>query len=378
MSKFGFLVPRSTLYPGLSFDLLEGIKTGMAHRGLTDVSFTVENIGFGTEPTEVHEKAEKLLLQGVDVVIAFMERRLGDEVAPLFVAANRLLFVLDVLGDVDPFTNRSTTGQPVFYHSLQTSLGCWLTARAAADEQKGSAIMATSFYDAGYPACQVAAQQGLHAEGGQTAQYFISSHRPELFSLDNIQTTLNNATVNAITALFCGDLGALFLKHYQSIQNQVPVYASPFLLEEQWLSTVEGTVNGITGFVAWSEHLDLPANRAFIEAIRRVGRQPTIFSMLAWEGGLILADWLATSSPTDFSRLTTIRLDGPRGPIAFDAATHFSFGPFYRTTIVTDETGKCRLGELAQVDDLETERQRWLSTIPQGETTGWRNQYLCI
>lgn len=376
MIHFGFLVPRSTLYPSLSFELIDGLKAGLAHRGLKDITLSIEYIGFGIESGDVYEKAQKLLFQGVDAVIGFIGRRLGDELAPLFGAANRLLLVLDPLGSVLP--GSPSTSQPVFYHSLHTCLGTWLAAHTAATEQGPRCILATSFYEAGYPTLQNSAQQSLIQAGGQTAQYFVSTHQPEKFTLAPLQPTLANSAASALIGLFCGDLGTLFLKQYQQTPNRVPAYVSPFLLEEQWLSTVDSPVENITGYVAWGQHLDRPENHTFREAMHQIGRKATIFSMLAWEGGLILADWRNNSTLTDFSRLPTMQVVGPRGLITFDPSTHYSFGPFYQTSVITDSAGTCALGALRPYEQLDIQRTRWLAQLTDDPMTGWRNQYLCI
>lgn len=60
MLSIGILTPRSTLYPALTFDILNGLKTSLAHSNISnDITLVTENIGFGTDEAEIYTKAEK-------------------------------------------------------------------------------------------------------------------------------------------------------------------------------------------------------------------------------------------------------------------------------------------------------------------------------
>ena len=96
MQTIGILLPRSTYYQTIGFDLFEGLRSGLRHLGRSDIKIITENIGFGAEKQQCYRSAEKLLLEeNVSVVIAYIGHRTAQLLRPLFLAANKMLIVLD-------------------------------------------------------------------------------------------------------------------------------------------------------------------------------------------------------------------------------------------------------------------------------------------
>lgn len=381
MTKIGLLLPHSTLYPSLSFDIAEGLKAGLASAGLKHISWTIEGIGFGTDADELLTKAQKLLLQEeVDVVIGMMHRRMAEGLAPLFNSANRLLLLLDVAGD---FFVGAEPAPTVFYHSLQASLGCRLTGRKAVEAGARGVIQASSFYDAGYLQ-GYAFSQGITTNGGQVLQYFVSSHIPEQVNVQQLQDGITKDDAQAVTALYAGDLAEQFYQLYPALPRQLPLWVSPMMLEEQMLSRVSFGLEGIRGHVAWSEQLESNENDNYKEAIRSRGRQPNIFSVLGFEGGMIAACHLMgfkdkdQPSSEDFKQLESMSFRGPRGLVQFNPDTHYSFGQQYAATVVPDAQGRCRLAALVPEPAVDRDFNAFRSEAPPLTHTGWHNSYLCI
>lgn len=380
MAKIGLLLPHSTLYPSLSFDVMEGVKAGLEGAGFRNSQWVFEGIGFGTNADELLAKSQKLLLQeGVDLVIGMMHRRMVEHIAPLFTSAKRLLLVLDIIGEFFVDSNPAPT---VFYHSLQACLSCRLAGRKAGEAGASGLIQASSFYDAGYLQGYSLAQ-GLEAKGGQVVQYFVSSHIPEQVNLQGLQAGIEKEEAQAVSALYAGDLAEQFYELYQRLPRQLPLWVSPMLLEEELLGRVS-FLEGVRGYVAWSERLETDTNKAFKEIIQGRGRQPNLFSVLGFEGGLIVARHLqgfsekGYSRPEDFEELKRMMFSGPRGTIQFNADTHYSFGQQYAATLVPDEHGHCRLAELLPEPSADQEFCAFRAEPAPLAHTGWHNSYLCI
>ncbi len=49
MQTIGLLLPRSTYYTGLSFDIFEGVRSSLKQLQRDDIRIVTENIGFGTD-----------------------------------------------------------------------------------------------------------------------------------------------------------------------------------------------------------------------------------------------------------------------------------------------------------------------------------------
>ncbi|WP_020602392.1 ABC transporter substrate-binding protein [Spirosoma spitsbergense] len=379
MATIGLLLPHSTLYPTLSFDLLEGIKAGLADALITNLTWVVESIGFGTDVEELRGKAQKLLMQdSADLVVGMMSRRMAEQVAPTFTAANRLLLVLDVLGD---FFSSVSAAPTVFYHSLQSCLYSRLTARKAVESGATRVIQAMSFYDAGYLQGYAVAQ-GVETSGGQIVQYAVSSHIPAQVNLQNLQDGLTSA--QAVVAQYAGDMAGQFYQLYATLSNQLPLWAGPMLLEEQMLATVPFGLENVRGYVAWSGQLETANNDTFKASMRRRGREPNLFSMLAYEAGFIVADYLRSVEPTgyptpaDFDRLKTLSFNGPRGQVTFDPNTHYSWAMPYAATVIAHEQGCCRLADLLPEPTVLQDYLAFKSEPNPLSHTGWHNTFLCI
>ena len=314
------------MYPALSFDLLEGLKAGLTQPETATISWFVEGIGFATDAHEIQMKAQKLLMQDdVDLVVGMMSRQMADTLTSLFTGANRLFLVLDLVGE---FFLGSTPAPTMFFHSLQSSLNCRLASRKAVESGAKGIIQAASFYDAGYIQ-GYAASQGVETNGGHMVQYFVSSHILAQADFQNLQAGLSSGEAQAVVALYAGDLAQQFYEVYPTLANQLPVWVSPLALEEQMLANVTFATEGIRGYVAWSEHIDTIENSTFMDALQKRGRTPTLFSVLGYEGGLILATYLqlkeeySTNRSAVFNQLKTLTFEGPRGQVTFDPATHF-------------------------------------------------------
>lgn len=381
MVKVGLLLPNSTLYPGLGFDIIEGLKAGFSRVDQSNVVLIVEGIGFGTNPDDVLAKAQKLLMQeSVDAVVAMMSRRLAEQLVPLFTAANRLLLVLDVLGD---FFGAELPGPTVFYHSLQACLGSRVAGRKAAESGAQRVVQAASFYDAGYRQGYAMAK-GVEANGGQLVQYVVSSHVLAQVTLQPLQAICDTGEAQAITALYAGDLAEQFYRLYAAVASPLPLWVAPLLLEEQLLDTLTAAPDGVRGYVSWSERLENDPNEQFMAALRQRGRRPTLFSLLAYEGAEILATYLdpvksrGYPTPADFQVLTRLTFRSPRGGIQFDPATHVSFGPHYPATLSRTQSGRYQLTDLADASMMTADKQQIETEPLPMDYSGWHNTYLCI
>lgn len=379
--KLGVLVPHSSLYPSLAFDVVEGIRAGMATSGSTEVTLVVENIGFGLDSEQLRDKTQKLLLQdGVDVLVGMMNRRTVEAIAPLVAGANRLLLVLETLGEFFLDLPRHPS---VLFHSLQFCLSTRLTARKAVQKGQKGVIQACSFYDAGYLQCY-SLSQGVVPNGGHMVQYFVSSHKPQEVTFDALAAGMQSGEGQAVVALYSGDMASQFLQGYPSLPGRLPLCLGPMLLEESMLRDVPYSGLEAEGHTPWSVHLDTPENRDFITAMQRRGRQANLVSLLGYEAGQMMAFYEGLLQQTGYptlehaSILAQYAFTGPRGQVAFDSETRYSFGPQYRATLAGTQAGYTQLSNLTEEPDWEQDRAMFLAEPLVGQHTGWNNIYLCI
>ena len=329
----------------------------------------------------LREKTQKLLLQeGVDAVVGFLNRTTVDHIAPLFSGTNRLLLVLDMLGE---FFVDKPIYPGVLFHSLQLCLSARLTARKAVEQGARGVIQASSFYEAGYLQGYAAAQ-GVDASGGSTVHYAVSSHKLKEISYDSLHIGIQSGKAQAVVALYSGDMAEHFLAVYPGLPGKLPLWAGPMLLEESMLKRVHFRGQEAQGYVPWSVRLKLAENEQFVHRLKARGRQPTLLAVLGYEGGLIMAEYARMVQQKGYpilehtTTLSRFTFTGPRGPVFFDERTHYSFGPQYATSMEADEDGHLRLGE-CYAD--ESWKQAWKAFEAEpllGQYSGWTNIYLCI
>jgi branched-chain amino acid transport system substrate-binding protein len=91
MITIGLLLPRSTYYTGISFDIFEGMKASLEAHQRDKYRIVTENIGFGTDKQQCYRGAEQLLMHhDAKIVFAYVSHRIAQILRPLFTAANRL------------------------------------------------------------------------------------------------------------------------------------------------------------------------------------------------------------------------------------------------------------------------------------------------
>ncbi|HRG93663.1 MAG TPA: hypothetical protein PLZ10_11990, partial [Chitinophagaceae bacterium] len=150
MLRVGVLLPRSSLFPALGLDILNGIKSCLKYNDVQgEYSFLTDNIGFGIEEAEIYTKAERMLLQEeADLVAVVADLNIKELLEPLFTSFNKILMIVNMgAGIPDNWSSGPTT----IVHSLNFSLQARLTGKLAAlenENKKGACTL--SYYDAGY------------------------------------------------------------------------------------------------------------------------------------------------------------------------------------------------------------------------------------
>lgn len=380
MQNIGILLPRSTYYETISFDLYEGLRSGLKYLGLDEVKIITENIGFGAERQSLYRSAERLLMEeNVSVVFAYIAPRSAQLLRPLFMAANKLLIVLD-----------SGAGLPqewpvspnILSHSLHNALGAWLSGQRAASRFKQGG-MVTGYYDGGY-LHTMAITEGFARHGAEIKFNHATGYRLEDFSIKPITEFLDQYPDSCILSLFSGDFNQWFLRDLKQLfGDKIPaVYAAPFGLEETMLarSTYAGSVYGT---VSWSQSLQNPANKVFKETVSEQGRNPNLFSLLGWEAAFLTKLYAELSAehkfdlPAIVAKLKSSTFESPRGTIQFHDQTNTTLSPMYEAHVIPDSNGNCGLEISGEVHGVEESYNDVTSMKLNNAISGWYNSYTC-
>src|SRR5881398_4084670 len=174
--KIGILLPRSTDYPAMGYDIVDGLRAGLQFTGQSSFEIFTENIGFGVDPTLSYARAEKLLLNdGVDLLIVYSDASNAEQLYPLAETFQKTLIVLDA-GMQLPEINSAYC-----YHiSLQGVHACRIAGMMAGQGNR-KVLMATSFYDGGYRG-PWGCDRGLSETGGSVCGNYVSGYKTAEFN----------------------------------------------------------------------------------------------------------------------------------------------------------------------------------------------------
>ncbi|MCI9846974.1 ABC transporter substrate-binding protein [Flavobacterium pectinovorum] len=383
MQTIGILLARSTYYQSISFDLYEGLRSGLKHLGKNEIRIVTENIGFGADKQQCYRSAEKLLLdENVSVVIAYIGHRMAQLLRPLFLAANKMLIVLDAGANVP---QEWPTCPNIFYHSLHNSLGASIAAKQAINDGYTSAGMVTGYYDGGY-LHTYSISKGFEENGGKISFNHATGYKTEDFTVAPLKEHLENFPNSALLSLFSGDFVHWYFKGIKnSFEGQnIPVYLPPFGLDEMMLADAEYPGNNIKGIAAWSKKIESNENKTFIEIINAAGRTPNLFSLLSWESAFIalkvieLIDQSKNNMTQIASGLQSFTFKSPRGTIYFDSKTNTSISPLYHVSVISTTEGKCELQLENMTNDVQEHFDNLITHDLNNSSSAWYNSYTCI
>ncbi len=369
-NRIGLLLPRSTDYPAMGYDILEGLKGGLLHHGNDSPVFFTENIGFGDNLAVNHAKAEKLFLQdGVDLLIAYCSSANAEPLYQLADAFSKPFIILD--------TGMQLPQQPASswcYHiSLQGTHACRIAGYMAGTGNR-KVLMATSFYDGGYRGPWFY-DRGLSAAGGSICGNYVSGYRVAEFTIEPYIGLLHQSGAASVAACFSSYLAELFFKALHEKNSEavpLPFYCSPFMAEEQLLAKCDFPGGEFYAVVPWSLSLKNIQQEKLKEHLGE-NKQPTIFHLLGWEAGIVAAQALTKGTQT----LKGFSYESPRGLVTIHPVTQYTYSPLYTARIVADAAGKCMLDILEQVTIEAGEHQQMMEDMPGSIISGWKNNYLC-
>lgn len=383
MYTIGILLPRSSYYSTINFDLFEGIRSALKLAECENIRLVTENIGFGADKQQCYRSAEKLLIEdNADIIIGYIGHRTAQLLRPLFLAANKILIVLDAGAHLP---QESPECPNIIYHSLHNSLGAWISAQRAVKDGYSTGGMVTGYYDGGYLHTS-AISNSFRQAGGEIRFNHATGYKTEDFSMVPLQHFVGEYPESALLTLFSGDYVQWYFSAVRELfpNQHLPIYLSPFSVEENVLEDTVYPGNKTKGVAAWSVKLDNPQNEIFKEAILSSGKTPSIFSLLGWESAQIAVKAIELSATHKnkirevSEALKSLEFDSPRGTIRFHSTTNTSLSPLYEVTVVESNSGNCELQIDAVIEDTSGYFEEMIELPLDGSMSAWFNSYTCI
>lgn len=380
--RIGILLPRSTDYPSMGFDLLDGLRCRLKTDNLPDITVVPESIGFGEDRQLNYSKAEKLFLQDdVDILVAYLSAPAAEHLYPLMSTVNKPLIVLDA-----GMNNASTKPDAnVIYISLHGIHSAYLAGKKAA-EGGAEIIMATSFYDGGYRG-PWAYSLGIEEAGGSVVNNYVGHYKETEFTVQPLLQALDQHKSSRVAACFSTYLSRLFMNRLNEENGnlrEADYYCSSFMAEEQTMEGYALPKGNFYTFLSWSSALENEHNEQFKSVIQKEKKKlPNIFHLLGWEAGIIAAEIIRRADTGSISysealgNLENLQYDSPRGQVHIHPETRTGYSPLNFVKLVREEDGKCRLEMLESIPVTAEEHLKIMNSQPVGMTSGWLNNYLC-
>lgn len=383
MHTIGILLPRSTYYQTIGFDLYAGLQLGLKQQGIDNIKIITENIGFGADKQQCYRAAEKLILEeNISLVVGYIGHRMAELLRPLFLAANKILIVLDAGAHLP---NEYPVCPNIFYHSLHNALGAWFAAKEAVSNKHQTAGVVTGYYDGGY-LHTYSMSKGFEQAGGSIVFNHATGYKNEDFTMDPLINHLENHPNSVLLSLFSADFVQWYFKELKEKikPNSTTIYLPPLGLEEMMLADAIYPDNEIKGIVAWSQKSENDQNKLFKETMEAAGKTSNLFSLLGWESAQIVVKTLdlITEYKNKISQIAIelhdFEFESPRGKIYFDAKTNTSIAPMFKATVVANKNGNCELQLENEIIDVFQNFEILNQNNQHNAYSAWYNSYVCI
>lgn len=381
--KIGILYPRSTVHPGMMADFMDGIKAALIHTELYDhIRIFSESIGFGGNENEVYEKTEKILvLEAVDILVAYIDLRVLEILKPLLNASGKLILI------VHPGANypRNWVPQPnILNLTLQHGFLCWLSGKLASETKKMKAVMATSFYDSGY--LHTAAFVNRFVQSGRNIRfnYVNNQSYDDSFDIKQLTDYLNSDNdTNSLLCVFDSLPASIFYSRLNMFCNahDLHLFVSPMMLESKAVEHISECFKfSIDGYLPWHSSIENMYNQIFMKSYQKQSqRSATVFSLLGWETVLIIQQIFQISNNNNIDgaavaeQLKKIKINSPRGEMQLDDETNYFVTPVIKCS-VKPQTVKI---VMQIIEHPQTEWEAFVMEPIEGASSGWTNTYLC-
>jgi branched-chain amino acid transport system substrate-binding protein len=327
--KVGLVVPQSGVYAALGTDMQRGWELWLKGHGGTFGNRTVETVlaDEGETPQTGVPAVQKVLQSdGVDIVVGLVNSATALGVGDLLKESKKLLIVTNA--GAEDVTKKART--PYIWRSSFTNaqIAAAMGAHLAQSGFTEGVYAIAPDYAAG---SEVIAgfRTAFEAGGGKV----VGEAKPPFGKTSDYQpflTGIQQSGAKATFSFFSGSEAISFVKQYQQfgLSSTIPLYGSGFLTEGSVLTQQADAALGVQTTLHYSDQLDTPANKAFVEAYRTAyGESPSCFSVQAYDAANVLNRAVGAAPALDGDALAaalggigTVD-DSPRGPWTFEGQT---------------------------------------------------------
>jgi len=341
--KIGLVVPASGVYEPLGTDLTRGFELYLdEHDGkLGGKDVTVVKADEGEGPDTGVPATSKLVTQDrVSALVGIVNSATALGVKDV-VTQNKVPLIVANAG-----ANDLTDGSPYLWRTSFTNgaIGASLGQEVADQVGGGSVYVIAADYAAGHEYAD-GFKSAFEAAGGKIAG---ESYTPFGTTSDwqPFLTKAKSSGAKAVFAFYAGAEAVGFVKQYSAfgLAGKLPLYAAGFLTEGGVLAAEGKDALGIRTSLHYSNLLDTPENKTFVEAYTAAyDAPPTVYAVQAYDAAAVLDQALATSDAVDGEAIAKSlsnvgEVDSPRGAWSFDD-DHNPAQPYFLREVEATDSG---------------------------------------
>lgn len=320
-TKIGLLIPQSKQYKKLDRDFIRGIKLNNLN-----ARYYVESIGIGSDEQLIIDKIQKFYFQeGINIIIGFFGHHNMSRVYE-YASDNDILLIASDIGATVPYAMKKQKG--VYINSYGLTESCFLLGNHFSAQQYDKIASATSYYDSGYGMLS-AIETSLSKNDILFSGHYITPFYPRENEAECMQLTLDHYKPEIVFAFYSGlyaEENAAFIRD-NKITEQYTFYTTPFAINDTIISEYQSNAFPLYVVASWFENYAQTSDCTFNTEFKAQYDEPaTVFALLGYENGALLAQLLETAEATDtrtlLRHISTVKTEGPRGSIQFDPGTN--------------------------------------------------------
>jgi len=356
--KVGLITHLSKEYPLLPAELSSGLSMGLAK----PCEIIKAHIGVNANEDTILEEAQKLLLEDIDYLIAYLGIANLVKVQDLAIKMGKQVLLIDSSAQLGKKVKKK---EGVFWLSLQLK-DSLLWAGLNQINKTSKVAMLADFINAGYHFAHYF-DRVIKKNGGEIRYQRIVNFSDNLsLELESIAQQLIEEEITEVFVNAHGEEGELYLSlaRHKVIREKLPNLKwiiSDGLFQELSISTLFN--NNIESISTW--HKEILDNIDFrVEYKQQTKREPTLFSVIGFECGSII---------TQLEDNNTGSFISPRGKINWDEENR-SFEASLKQFRVNDDGESFQINEVELTSDLE---EIQMNLQLEELASGWSNAYLC-
>ena len=366
----------------MMYDVIAAYQAYSKFTKQQDIEFEIETVNTGGDYKLLKQSAQKFLFQPqIKLILAFIDSYAASQIEPFINASGKVLISIDP-GATIPGTHSPNPHQLSL--SLQAAYGSALSTHLALQDAHNNVAYFTSFYDGGYLHGYSTARV-LEKNGGAIKVNFISPFNASTVDSNIVKEKINESNASAIILQECAESGAVFLNSCSngSLPTDFPIYASPFMLEENWISTHPYYFSNIQGFVPWHANIKSEENKLFVDFMfNETGKQANVFHISGWEAAMLVYGCASainqqiTHPIQVLDELSKTTLISPRGKLTWMPEQRHFVAPMHHVKLINNNG----FYKTELMDRALTKTNTWLefaNDVPTGTISRWFNMYLC-